>query len=152
MLFKLLNYLKYVLGILILILAMIVLVKGATYYRVGVSTGTKKIIEYGTCKKVTNPGSNDLFIPTNSLTEWLTFLNNSPFGVSLAECYLINNIHTATDCANSGGSVISSGSNDFCRFNNNSCPGGWTQYNSWSETISNSCAGNNLDGTGLCSS
>ncbi len=52
---------------------------------------------------------------------------------------LIGNIHTRTQCTDLGGTVVTSGSAVFCRFNQTSCPSGWLQYENWSQTSASSC-------------
>lgn len=57
--------------------------------------------------------------------------------------------HTEDQCANAGGSVVAAGgSGNVCRFNQSSCPAGWSQLGNWSTTSSGGyCA----DGSGKCS-
>lgn len=64
------------------------------------------------------------------------------------DVFLVNGAHTVAQCNSAGGTVTSQGSNNFCQFNNPSCPSGWSQYSSWSATTSNSCRG---QGDGYCS-
>ena len=54
-------------------------------YRVG---GTKTTITaHGVCKKVTNTGEQNIFIPTNTPSEWSTFLSHIPSSyITLEEC------------------------------------------------------------------
>lgn len=47
---------------------------------------------------------------------------------------LVNGAHTNKNCTDVSGTVVSSGSNNMCRFNSSSCPSGWTQYLNWSTT------------------
>jgi len=49
---------------------------------------------------------------------------------------LVNNQHTSGECTSAGGTVVSDGTNNMCRFNSSSCPssGNWQQYNNWSTT------------------
>lgn len=56
----------------------------------------------------------------------------------LEEETLINGVHVKSQCIASSGIIVGSGSNKFCRFLQSSCPSGWTQYNSWSETVQGS--------------
>lgn len=44
---------------------------------------------------------------------------------------LVNGAHTSLQCTSSGGTVITSGSNKFCRFNGGGCPSGWAPYQNW---------------------
>lgn len=56
--------------------------------------------------------------------------------------YLVFNQHTESQCTSAGGTVVTDGgSNKFCRFSSYSCPSGWTQYFSWSTTLSQTCNG-----------
>ncbi len=54
---------------------------------------------------------------------------------------------TVADCSAAGGTVTSIPNMCICKFNANSCPSGWTQYNNWSETSTNTCS----DSSGSCS-
>lgn len=47
---------------------------------------------------------------------------------------LYNNAHTALGCSTAGGTVVSDGTNNFCRFNLDTCPTTWTNYASWTTT------------------
>ena len=47
---------------------------------------------------------------------------------------LVNNTHTGKNCTDASGTVLSDGTNSFCRFDSSSCPSGWTMYNGWSTT------------------
>ncbi|MCH8520239.1 MAG: hypothetical protein LAT82_05800, partial [Nanoarchaeota archaeon] len=54
---------------------------------------------------------------------------------------LVNGLHSSTQCENLGGEVITdSEDNLFCRFDQNSCPSGWAQYEDWSSVTSVYCA------------
>ena len=44
--------------------------------------------------------------------------------------------HTQKNCTDSGGTVVSDGTYNMCRFTAASCLSGWTQYGSWSTTTS----------------
>jgi len=57
-----------------------------------------------------------------------------------AACLLYNNIHTCEQCIAAGGTVVSDGTNNFCRFNSGSCPGGWTKYGNWTTTSPHTCS------------
>ncbi len=67
---------------------------------------------------------------------------------------LVNGVHTNQGCTTAGGTVVGDGSgNNMCRFNNSSCPSGWTQYLNWSATTGagpapasgvNSCGGSSV--------
>ena len=57
---------------------------------------------------------------------------------------LVGGIHTAAQCTNAGGMVVTDAGGSFCKFTLESCPGGWTKYQDWSETISNTCSGTQL--------
>lgn len=47
---------------------------------------------------------------------------------------LVNNFHTSKNCVDAGGTVVSDGANNMCRFNLASCPATWSWYNSWTST------------------
>lgn len=55
--------------------------------------------------------------------------------------YLVNNVHIKTQCINSGGTVVSSGANYFCKFAGATCPVGWSQYENWSTNENGWCDG-----------
>lgn len=62
--------------------------KAADSYRVNIGQ-TVTVDEHGVCKKVTNSGAGgEIFIPTRSAAEWLSFRNGNPAGTSLADCPL----------------------------------------------------------------
>jgi hypothetical protein len=50
--------------------------------------------------------------------------------------FLVNGAHTELDCTAAGGTLVSVGASNQCRFNLASCPAGWTQYLNWSSTAS----------------
>lgn len=65
--------------------------------------------------------------------------------------WLSGSKHVDADCAMSGGVLVGSGSNKFCKFSSNSCPSGWNQYNNWSTTKATRCApGGYICGWGEC--
>lgn len=76
---------------------MIGTVYAATSYRV--NSGTQVTInEQGVCKKVTNNNAGDIFVPTNTATEWTAFRTNAT-GISLAECTTTVTMQPSTkDC------------------------------------------------------
>lgn len=63
----------------------------APSYRINNST-TTTIDEHSNCQNVTNASGADLFVPTNLSSEWLSFRNNLPAGVSLSACTLMTNM------------------------------------------------------------
>lgn len=58
---------------------------GATSYRVN-NGATVDITEHGQCRRVTNASGTDKFVPTNTLSEWVSFYTNVAGGVSIAAC------------------------------------------------------------------
>lgn len=54
---------------------------------------------------------------------------------------LYGNNHTNIDCNNVAGEVVLAGGEKICRLNEDSCPTGWTQRDSWSKTVVSSCTG-----------
>lgn len=133
------------LGWLLLAIFSMAVIHAAASYRAGVGQ-TVTVNEQGTCKKVTNSGSQDIFIPTNTSNEWSLFITNRPSYVLLNDCVinLVYNIHTDIQCSSSGGTVVDDGAgNKMCKYTAVSCPSGWTQYNNWSTTINASSSYNN---------
>lgn len=59
---------------------------------------------------------------------------------------VVNGRHTVAECSAAGG-ILDPASNS-CQFSGGSCPSGWTKYNSWSTTVSNTCNGAHV---GSCS-
>ena len=60
----------------------------STFYRVN-NWVTKNIDRGVECRKVVNSSWNHLFIPIKTNTEWYSFVNNKPSGVSIPdECYV----------------------------------------------------------------
>jgi hypothetical protein len=57
----------------------------ASYYRVNNGTNLD-IAEWSVCRNVDNSNTRDLFVPTNTATEWSTFRSNLPGGVTLGTC------------------------------------------------------------------
>lgn len=54
---------------------------------------------------------------------------------------LINDKHNVLGCIAFGGTPYPAGAPSFCQFNVGGCPAGWTQYNNWMETTSNTYGG-----------
>ncbi len=76
----------------------------------------------GTKKCITNNSGRDIFIPTNTAAEWTAFENNTPAGVSVADCCTINYYRTT------GGLCCQSPTIGFCASQcasscSGSCPG-----------------------------
>jgi len=57
----------------------------ANFYRVNNGT-TEEVDEFSICKEVDNNSGQDLFVPTKSALEWLSFRNFPPSGVTLNSC------------------------------------------------------------------
>lgn len=125
----------------------------------------------GDCLNVNNRhSSNDAFIPNKSSTEWNMFKTNKPDYIETTGCsqgtiscrdisshsmgldYTYSNIISnkvsifqgstklmtfSTACSD----PVSDGGNNFCRFNQATCPAGWASYKSWSTATSTSCEG-----------
>jgi hypothetical protein len=69
----------------------IFLVFAATFYSLNAGN-SQDIEEWGVCRYVVNNGVQGIFIPTNTPSEWSSFINNPPIGVSTStscsiECY-----------------------------------------------------------------
>ncbi len=76
-----------------------------------------------------------------SITSW----SQITCGVVLSSdgtALLVNNTHTSKNCIDAGGTVVSDGTSNMCRFNGASCPNTWTMYNNWSTTVSSACGMN----------
>ena len=55
---------------------------------------------------------------------------------------LVNELHSSNQCENLGGEVVTdSEDNKFCRFEANSCPEGWFQYENWQTLGPTLCSG-----------
>lgn len=135
--FKKINFIYF---LLLFISSIFIVYAASQYYQIN-SGAEVTVDEHEVCKKVTNNNAKSLFVPTNTAGEWQAFRDNAQ-GVSFQACgvYLVNGIHTESECTDNGGSVVSDGSgNDFCRFSLSSCPSGWSQYEDWSTTESKYC-------------
>lgn len=88
--------------------------RAATSYRAVINTPIT-VNEQGTCAVVTNAGSYDIFVPTNTSNEWSLFRTNKPAYVTLGACgpTIISNYATGlscnTICANNGKTCSSVG-------------------------------------------
>lgn len=123
-------------GWLLLAIFSVVVIHASVSYRVGTGQ-TIRVDEQGVCQEIMNSGSQNLFIPTNTLNEWLLFRQNKPSYISLSECTtnLVYNVHTDIQCIATGGNVVDDGAgNKMCKFTASSCLSGWAQYNNWSST------------------
>ncbi len=47
--------------------------------------------------------------------------------------------YTVADCQTAGGVVYDTGAGCGCKFTASACPAGWTPYDNWSTTVSNTC-------------
>lgn len=63
-------------------------VDAAQSYRVNAGQSNVQINEHGVCKKVTNTGAKDVFIPTNTSAEWSGFLAHLPSSVTVGSCVI----------------------------------------------------------------
>jgi hypothetical protein len=62
--------------------------------------------------------------------------------IGSGESLLYNADHDSNACTSAGGEVVTvEGSVKICRFNQSSCPSGWSQYKNWSTTASKTCDG-----------
>lgn len=103
------------------------------------------ITEFNVCKKVTLAGSDSqIFIPTKSSDEWLTFIDKKPTNVAISEC-------TPSSCTTPWGSIVNHGSDvvayvsssdALCLGETRTCNNGtlWGSYSSQTCTPT-SCAG-----------
>jgi hypothetical protein len=76
---------------------LLVLVFAADHYKVDVGI-TKTIDEWRECKRVTNDGFYDIFVPTKTSTEWSEFRANYPAGIILGECLISFECGSHSDC------------------------------------------------------
>ncbi len=82
---------------------------------------------------------------TDKVLEFCDGADWSGFG-SGGAAPLYSGVHNSDDCTVQGGNVYTvSGGDQICQISASSCPAGWTQLSSWSETTSKYCAG-----TGSC--
>lgn len=82
---KKLNYLQIPVLAIAVIFFGAALLRAATTYRITAGS-SPQVTEHSTCKKVTNSTGNDVFIPTRTVAEWNSFINNPPSGVTVASC------------------------------------------------------------------
>ncbi len=52
---------------------------------------------------------------------------------------IVYGVHTQAQCTAAGGTIFNTGSVSVCRFNGVSCPSGWTKYQQWTTTASQTC-------------
>ncbi len=62
-----------------------------------------------------------------------------------------NSSYTVADCTAAGGTARNAPDICICEFNASSCPSGWSQYNNWSSSISQTCTDNSGSCTGTTS-
>lgn len=100
------------------------------------------------CLEVSNASGEDIFVPTATSSEWTTFQNNLPTGVTTGACSgggtplsFSGSTKTETNCINDGGSVVSTVDGTLCRFNAGACPAGWSNADNWSTTTVNTGTG-----------
>lgn len=74
----------------------------ASSYRVNNSTNTD-INEHGVCQNVANASGQDLFVPTNTASEWTEFRTHPPTGVTLSACA------SACLATSTGGTITTAG-------------------------------------------
>ena len=76
------------------------------------------------------------YVPSEATPHWDEVICGKIIGESSP--WLVNNKHTWRNCDDNDGAVVDDGSgNKMCRFNQSSCPGGWTQFEGWSTTRGN---------------
>lgn len=88
----------------------------------------------------------------NSTSQSLEFCNASAWGqVSVSEGieYLIGG-RAAQGCTDVGGELFETGDGKICKMIASSCPGGWAQYENWSETTGGHCGNSNCGGGAVC--
>ena len=84
--------------------------------------------------------------------DWITWMNTKYGGPQ--NNFLVNNQHTASQCAAASGTVVIDPScSQMCKFSSESCASGWTWYSHWSTTARGNIYTPNCsyDGWGMCS-
>ena len=66
--------------------------------------------------------------------------------VAVSGTGLVNGNHTKKQCTSSGGTIQA----DFCKFPAANCPGGWLQYNGWSNWLGGSATGSGQGYRTIC--
>jgi len=77
---------------------------------------------------------NGIWYTSSQVSSW-TQVTCGQITSSDGTTLLVNSQHSSGNCTSAGGTVVSDGSNNMCRFNGSSCPSGWNKYNNWSTTI-----------------
>tara|TARA_B100000683_G_scaffold10002_1_gene11094 strand:+ start:1747 stop:2502 length:756 start_codon:yes stop_codon:yes gene_type:complete len=76
----------------VFLFCVVYLLSAQDYYNI--SSGSSQIIDkHGTCKNVQNSASDAVFVPVKTQSEWLSFVNNPPAGISLSDCDGLINIY-----------------------------------------------------------
>ncbi|MFA6353620.1 MAG: hypothetical protein WCW93_01670 [Candidatus Paceibacterota bacterium] len=84
-----------------------------------------------------------------SWNEWPGESNEGGYtGIKIDLCsnMIYGSVHSTSSCTSAGGTIVSNGTNNFCKFTANSCPSGWTKYSNYSTTTASTCTG----ATGTC--
>ena len=75
----------FIFASILIFLLVVLIVYALSSYRI--NNGTAQTInEWGTCRRVTNSAGADIFVPTNTLAEWNSFISNHPPAVSVGSC------------------------------------------------------------------
>lgn len=95
------------------LLAIAPLLLAADFYQVSHNT-TQTILEHDQCRRVTNDHASGraLFVPTRTSTEWASFYNNTPIGVTAAACN--HGYFVVTSSTTNGVIGGEAGANAFC--------------------------------------
>lgn len=77
-----------VLGIILILGFFVFLAEASDGFRINHALSAQSVTAHSVCRKVTNnsPTNKDVYIPTNSAEEWLSFRTNPPAGVTLDVC------------------------------------------------------------------
>lgn len=96
------------------------------------------------CTAGTAMPANSSFPNPGNSTSWTCSGTNggdSPScTASRTDSLLVSSVHLSSSCVSAGGTVRKEGSVLMCRFDQSSCPSGWTQYQSWETTSGSGCS------------
>ena len=119
-----------------------------------INAASGPITAWGTCYSINNTSGKSVFIPTKTSSEWSTFYNNLPSGVTKSSCCAADNGQSCNSSANSCGQT-NSGTYD-CSGNCSASTPGTGNYGNSCASAANSCGMTSYSGTiqcnGSCSS
>lgn len=121
---------------------------------------TQQINEQGACAQIGNGSGKDIFVPTNSSTEWSAFRDHVPSGVTISSCCAGNSgsACSATSAANSCGQTATNYGtiqcNGSCSVSAPAVPGNPANYGNACTSAANACGQTNsgtIQCNGTCS-